>query len=586
MKLTKLKTLSVLVLFLGFIVTSCTDLSVDNLNDPGRDDALSSPSDLVSLLSGQTTNQFFAEHGYSGVHMDGLADQMSTTNNVNRMWDFAKEPRITINNRTSYSYTFALEQDWDESNSSISTANTIIDRVENGDPIVLEDGTDISQKMLAAAYFLRGIARGSLGMTYDQAYLVDEEADPAETPEFKPYPELIDAAVSDMDEAIKTAESIGQEDFVWDFLQDGTDAELDLAEFKTVANSFSARFLANTPRTNSEAQDWDWERVIEYAEKGIGGENAAANMTDWSATSIANEFYSNWQDWEATVYPPPAGYIPTDIKVIHMLDPSYPTSYPSTEDEDGSSIPDLLEPEDVNTDDPRIDYFNYSESFGYLDPSRSIDLHSNYWNLRLYTENSGYATSGYPVIFFVEAELDYIRAEAYLMEGQKGNAADELNDSPFGSGQTDVSPDMPAVQLGNLSQDGFSGGNDISSTASDEEFVRALHKEYSVELALIDRKGLQWFFMRKHNLLQEGTALHYPVPGSELEITQRDYYTFGGVDNAGNEGTADGSNSWMNNSGSKQNTESVSSDKQYNAKQLPIEEFENLGTGGKSLENN
>jgi len=540
-------TLFVLFLVVGFAISSCSDLSVQDLNQPSRKDVLSSADNLVSLLQGQTTNQFMEEFSLSGIHYDGWADQMTTTNNYDGFWDPAKEPRIRLDNSTSYTAKFVIEQDWDESNSSVSIANQIIDRIENeGGKVVLNDGTDVTQKMLAAAYFLRGIARGSLGMTYDQAYLVGPKDNPSTVPDFVPYTKLINGAVSDMDKAIDIANGVGS-DFKWDFLPDAVNADLNLAQFKTVANSYSARFLACAPRNASEAASWDWDRVLKYAKKGVGGDNAAATMTNWTGSSIANTFWMNYMDWETTVYPPPAGYIPTDIKVIHMLDSSYPVEYPSTTAPDGTVVPDTLHKSDVNTNDPRIKYFYYSNSFGYLDPSRSIPLFSNYWNYRLYTQNTGYATSGYPVIFFVDAELDYIRAEAYLMNGNKVMAAQELNNSPYGSGQVHVSPHMPAVQLGNLSQDGFSGGNNISATASDAQFIQALHREYSVELALIDRKGLQWFFMRRHNLLQKGTPIELPVPASELEITQRETYTFGGADHAGETGTADGSNSWKKN---------------------------------------
>lgn len=579
MKTIKYMTLSVLLLALGFAFSSCTDLSVDNLNDPGREDALSNPADLVSLLEGQTVEQFWEENSYNGIQMDGLADQMTSTNNVAEFWDHADEPRRRINNRTSFPSTFIYEYDWDESNSSVSTANTIISRIEkDGKSIVLEDGTDVTQKMLAGAYFLRGLARGSLGMTYDQAYLIGIDADLSQTPEFSPYVDLINGAVSDMDKAISVAEGVGS-GFRWDFLPDATNTELNLAEFKTVANSFSARFLANTPRTASESANWDWARVIDYAEKGIGGDNAAApGMDEFTASSISGEFYNHSADWQSYIYPPPAGYLPRDIKLPHLLDDNgdYPVEYPSVVI-DGTAVPDTLKPGDLQTSDPRIEYLFYSESFGYLDPSRSIVLHSNYTDARMHYNNQVWSTSGLPVNFFIEAELDYIRAEAYLMDGNKAAAATELNNSPYGSGQTDVEPNFPAVQLGNMSQDGFSGGHSISATASKEEFIKALHLEYSIELSMIDRKGLQWFFMRKHDLLQKGTALHFAVPGSELEITQREYYTFGGVDYADQEGTATGSNSWKLNAAKVQQKAKVAPGK-YNATRITEDMLNNLST--------
>jgi hypothetical protein len=36
--------------------------------------------------------------------------------------------------------------------------------------------------------------------------------------------------------------------------------------------------------------------------------------------------------------------------------------------------------------------------------------------------------------------------------------------------------------------------------------------------------------MRKENLLQPGTPLHYPIPETQLDIMLMDYYTFGGTE--------------------------------------------------------
>jgi hypothetical protein len=36
--------------------------------------------------------------------------------------------------------------------------------------------------------------------------------------------------------------------------------------------------------------------------------------------------------------------------------------------------------------------------------------------------------------------------------------------------------------------------------------------------------------MRKENLLQAGTLLHFPIPGKALEAIPADYYTYGGTE--------------------------------------------------------
>jgi hypothetical protein len=52
--------------------------------------------------------------------------------------------------------------------------------------------------------------------------------------------------------------------------------------------------------------------------------------------------------------------------------------------------------------------------------------------------------------------------------------------------------------------------------------------------------------MRRHDMLQEGSATMLPVPADELEILGMEIYTFGGPNFAGQAGTASGANNWKN----------------------------------------
>ena len=68
--------------------------------------------------------------------------------------------------------------------------------------------------------------------------------------------------------------------------------------------------------------------------------------------------------------------------------------------------------------------------------------------------------------------------------------------------------------------------------------------EYAVEVDVTAGVGANWFFMRRHDMLQIGTATQFGVPGGELEILGIENYTFGGVSFAGQAGSASGDNSW------------------------------------------
>jgi hypothetical protein len=79
---------------------------------------------------------------------------------------------------------------------------------------------------------------------------------------------------------------------------------------------------------------------------------------------------------------------------------------------------------------------------------------------------------------------------------------------------------------------------EISTSASRQEVLDAIFYERTIEL-FSNNMGIQYFDMRRFDKLQKGTPLHMPLPGGELETLEMSNYTFGGADNAGEEGTAD-----------------------------------------------
>ena len=150
------------------------------------------------------------------------------------------------------------------------------------------------------------------------------------------------------------------------------------------------------------------------------------------------------------------------------------------------------------------------------------------------------------IIIFTDTETKYLMAEAKLMMGENTTAANILNQSPAKNTRTDLGFDLPAVRNQRIQSNGLTGNHSYDGSESIAEFQLALLREYSVELEGLGGVGLQWFFMRRHDLLQEGTATMYPIPESELLEQGMPHYTFGGVENAGQNGTASGANSWKN----------------------------------------
>lgn len=536
-----------LLIIFTMVLGSCADLSVDNVNQPNREQALATDSDLVSLLQGGATDVFFMlTYGYQGgVSLNAYADMMTTTNMVNSWWVWTDEPRRMMPNRPTFPDMGVIDVMWGEFNSGISSANTVLGIIAEGGTIEV-DGEDITAEMEANAKLIRGMAKLYLGMIYDQGYDVTEESDLGVV-EFAPYTQMIDSGIADLESYLTAIGGFTGYSFALLPGEDTWSAD----EMNTIVNGFLARGLAAKARTSAEADDIDWNQVLTYADLGPGGDNAASNLKGRGGfvgnTVGSYVFYHDLMDWQTYILgssplgAEPEGanaYLPPDIMLNHVLDPDYPTAYPTGEGE-------FLEEGDFNSTDPRAAYLAYTPSRFAQSADRNKALFTQYVNIREWGLNN-WGQTGQPLVYMLNAETSYIKAEAYLRLDNKIAAADILNnESPFGSGVTDISPDLVLTQNGVTTPgDGMSGGNTISPTASDAEFQYALLREYAIEVSLMGGTGNQWFFMRRWDMLQIGTPTQYPVPASELEVTTGEYYTFGGVPNAGEPGTASGANSW------------------------------------------
>ncbi len=495
-----LKTL-VVVVALSLVFTSCESLEVENTNAPDREQALSNSSDVESLINGASTNLFKRLIGFSGIYYNLMADQTSTTNASRGFWSFADQPRLQINNSpTNSNLQYSVGSDWSALNNYIFSANTIIDLVEGKGAEMIIDGVDKAPSMLATAYFVKGLAQGYLGLIYDQAYIVNIDSEIAAL-EFSDYNTVTAAGIENIEKSMTLASSITDYEFQ---LYEGYN--LNKSTFNKLANSFIAKILISTPRTAAEAADVDYAKVLAKANAGI--------TSDFNPpTDGGYQFYNNMQDWSTYTLGSGAGYLPTDIKVLQFLDTTYPKDYPTDPDV-------ILDP--ATGTDPRLIYFKYASDFGYLRESRGRELFTNYKNERFFTGNDRGTLAGLSTDIFHIEELEYIKAEAtYHLSGAAAAAA-VLNSSAR-----------------------FTKGG-MTTASTDAAVKYALHYEYSVELDLATTIGTQWFLMRRHDLLQAGTPLNYPVPGTELEITGDALYSFGGAQNASQAGTADGSNSWKN----------------------------------------
>lgn len=488
------------LLVLGaFLIMACDQdhFNIENTNQADAIKVLATAADFQNFNTTNHTTLFQTQIGFYGIYMRGYADQFSTTNAFRGFWGSCDQPRRQINNSTSNDdLVYYPGGPWNGYNGVIGNANIVIRNIEIDGNTVAVNGVDVTNQELAGAYFDKGLAQGYLSMIYDKAYIVNPDTDLTAL-EFSSYTDMLNAAIANLQKAIDLASG----SFTYSIYTNGP--SLDAASFKQLVYSYMARFSMAVARTDAEAQTLDYNTILGYLNNGI--------TSDFYPVSSENVLFNNLQDWSLFVLGDTAGYMPTDIKIQHLFDPTYPTDYPTDE---------TIILGQANSTDPRTSYYEYvGSNFGFLRASRGRYLFSSYKHVRFFDGNNE-NQSGLPLQLFPKAEIDYLKAECYYRMGDYAQA----------KAMFDASPRMTV------------GGQ--TTTASQETIRNVLLYENSIELDLNCGMAVSWAFMRRHDLLQAGTPTMYPIPASELEITQDDIYTFGGPSAAGQEGTASGARDW------------------------------------------
>ncbi|HPR33777.1 MAG TPA: RagB/SusD family nutrient uptake outer membrane protein [Prolixibacteraceae bacterium] len=387
---------------------------------------------------------------------------------------FSSEPREEWDNHPTNPYAPVSANYYHNLYSTLASANNVVNWMkENGETL------ENAPMCEAVAYFVQGLCLGYLGLIYDQAFAITHESNLGENPEPVSYQNMLSEALKSLDKAITLSETasfiLPSEWLPGDSWNQG--------ELARLARSFAARFLVYGVRGKNENQTTDWDRVYRYASEGI--QKDFAPLADDESWYSMYHMYSNYSGW-----------VQTDMYVIHLMDPNMPARYPQS-----GLLSDLPQNGKATSNDARLESdFQYLSSCPFR-PERGYYHFSTYRYQRL---DAYLSNRKEPMPEFRKAENDYLLAEAAVHTGKLQEAADLMNRSA-------------RVTRGRLPL----------LPPNSDSILTAIHYERMVEL-MSSGFGIQFFEMRKENLLQEGTPLHYPIPGSELILLERDYYTFGG----------------------------------------------------------
>jgi hypothetical protein len=485
-------------------ITSCDDLNTVNNNNPAREDLLTTGADLKTVLQGGYVAFWQAVHdAHPAMALMVASDTYGCSWGNFGMQRMGFEPRRAYNNRSSeeQDYRQVVEDPWYGCLSAVSTANDILNALDRG--ITLDKGGDQDLAVEAAAYFLRGVSWGYLGLIFDQATLAYEGDDITQLLPFAPYQQVITAAVAQLDQAVTIANQ-ANDGFFHDYFNG---VELDKQRFVQFCHSYAARFLAQWPRTETENEQVDWATVLAHAEKGI----------QFNFAPEADGGF--WQSYHQYVFRE-TGLGPfwarVDQRLIAAMDRFQPTRYPETIALGEEPIPERK----ATSNDARLEsdfYFEFNNNF----PADRGEWHFSHYKHDRNLTDPGFAgngsTSG-PMPVFRRADNELLIIEAQLRLGQRLQAIALLN-----QGTRSTRGALPP----------------IPNTALPEEVERAIMYERAIELLGASPYTL-WFDRRRigprltdHQVdalggLQTGAPAHLPVPANELAIHGLKPYSFGG----------------------------------------------------------
>jgi hypothetical protein len=461
-------------------------LDVSNPNAPDITRALASPQDVQSLASSSVNTWYLGSTNVEPWIMLSVTADAGTMNFGNFGARFNNlEPRIAYGNSSAGSDKGVAETPWKQNYRALGAANDALRAFAGG--LLLKGGAVETAKYRRLAQFTQAASLTNLALTFDQAFVVDENLAVGDKPALQNYKAVSAEAVKRW--AALATDATGKSDtYAISDMQLST-GPLTSSQLARIANTYAALTLAYTPRTAAEAATVDWTKVAQYAANGIGTGNAGAPF-NFTFEGDFNVWYSDFLDYSSS-----PSWVNVDQRVINRMDPGVPPKFNGTK----------VAPTGQATDARFASDFAYTGSV-VGDPNRGVYMQSPYRHKRYdYYSFEGPTEEEGPAPYILAAESDLVRAEALIRQAAPdlATAAALINNSRVGRGQL-----TPA-------------------TAADGAATLLAYINYERDIETINTNGWTLFQRRHVDGLQAGTVHHLPVPASELETLGVPVYTFG-----------------------------------------------------------
>ena len=469
--------------------------------------SIMAPIDLAeSIIAKSFVPTWNAQNGYDGLALplSTMAWEHSASWGNAGMWQMSWYPREAWPNDEAWSYYDWIEDGWMQ---PYESAHGAVDGLLKLAALGVGDAEAARAK--AFAHFVLGYSLGTIALTFDRGFVVDENAD-LENLQLQPYNEVMDAALDHFQTSIDISRA---NDFQ---LPNGwiRGNPLTSDELAQLAHSFMARYMTKIARYPDERDAVDWNAVIQHVDAGITEDFMIDHEADvwWDDVKIYGDIFDTW------ARSPYMWWGQADTSGGYE---SWMAQAPENRTEFLIVTPDLRYPQGSTLEAQRENPGTYLVN---IDPhpfnaARGTWYFSYYRNARY--DYYGAASYNAPTTAFNTEELDLIKAEALIRLGNPGAAADLINKTRVANGGLPPVtaagvPDGPATCVPQM-PDGSCGG--LLEALKYEKRVENVHTHLGT-----------WFFdSRGWDDLEEGTPVHVPIPAGILTELGEPVYTFGGV---------------------------------------------------------
>jgi hypothetical protein len=500
------------------LLAGCAELDTTNPNEPDRERVLASAQDVQALISTSYRAYFDnAQQTNPGLPTSAMADNITGGFFDFGVHDVSTEPRSVFDASPLNTRGFVGRAPWSRLYPVISNVNDALAAIDDGLAITTgTGGADQTPRARAFGKFVQGISVGYLGLYYDQALIVTENTDLElmDPTAFVPHPVVLDTAMAMLDEAIAIANANsftipGSADWI-------NGVTLSSDDLIRVINSYAARLMVYAPRTWEERANVDWDEVLRRIDAGI--------TEDFAPEGLLEIWESNMRRLFTRVRARPGDHVRPDYIALGPADTSGAfQAWFATPSADRM-------PFQISTPDRRIHgadgpdeeglYVGYNLNTIWAE-SRGTYRWSYYY---FHRDGTGDTWHTGPQVTMSRTEMDLLKAEALIRLGRAPEAVPLINATRVANGElAPVSVDGPPDDAACVPR---------KVTGECGSLWDALMHERSLENMGIEGT-IMWWDARGLGRLMEGTPVHFPVSGIEIENLGLPLYTFGGVGGQG-----------------------------------------------------